>query len=523
MAVRLHGRWLIWLLLFAVSSAAETTSSLQWRPGKFCTLTERSGRKFLLVRVPAQHRQPLHCATAELDLSPYRGATLNLSIRARATDVSKPLHSYNGIKFMLNFVDGAGAGHWPGVLDAAGSFDWKELNFAATIPDDAGSGRLMLGLQESSGEVEFDLGSLRIDLLFAPGRETGRAVYTARVRKLPRLRGVMSPNRNFTGADWQTLKEWKVNLVRAQLCRNWGRTGTERDIAEYDRWINARLDHYEAMFKLGYEKYGLRFIIDLHSPPGGRLANRDLAMFYEPVYAEHFIRVWQRIAVRFKANPAVCGYDLVNEPVQSAPSDCDYWTLQRRAAEAIRRIDPDTPIIIESNQWASPHAFSYLRPLDMPDIIYQCHLYLPIAFTHQLIGPKSASDQLRPYPGWFDGRFYDRETLRRHLAPVRAFQEKFGARIYVGEFSAAAYAPGADRYLADCIALFEEYNWDWSYHAFREAQVWSLEHAGTAPDRLTPSADNPRLLVLKTGFNRNHAAIQPEIPDPPAPDAPRKN
>lgn len=62
---------------------------------------------------------------------------------------------------------------------------------------------------------------------------------------------------------------------------------------------------------------------------------------------------------------------------------------------------------------------------------------------------------------------------------------------------------GADRYLADVIDLFEEYGWDWSYHAFREWAGWSVEHTWTDPKGTpVPSADNPRLRALKAGLRR---------------------
>lgn len=37
---------------------------------------------------------------------------------------------------------------------------------------------------------------------------------------------------------------------------------------------------------------------------------------------------------------------------------------------------------------------------------------------------------------------------------------------------------GAERNLADLISIFNEYGWDWTYHAFREWPGWSVEHKG---------------------------------------------
>ena len=97
-------------------------------------------------------------------------------------------------------------------------------------------------------------------------------------------------------------------------------------------------------------------------------------------------------------------------------------------------------------------------------------------------------------------RGWDMGFIRKRLAPVREFERKHGAKIYVGEFSAVSVAEGADKYIAECIALFEEYGWDWTYHAFREARCWSLEYEGTSWDDIHPSADNTRKRVVLDGL-----------------------
>ena len=76
----------------------------------------------------------------------------------------------------------------------------------------------------------------------------------------------------------------------------------------------------------------------------------------------------------------------------------------------------------------------------------------------------------------------------RHLACMRL------------EFSAVAWAPGADQYLRDCISIFEEYGWDWTYHAFREWPGWSVEHEGPDAHHFVPTADTPRKRALVEGL-----------------------
>ena len=248
--------------------------------------------------------------------------------------------------------------------------------------------------------------------------------------------------------------------------------------------------------------YGMEVVVDLHSPPGCRIEAREFRMFREKAYADEFVALWRRIAVRFLGRAGIYGYDLCNEPDQLSAAPSDYWTLQRFAAEAIRGIDPETPIIVESNNKDAPLAFTYLSPLDLTNVIYQVHMYEPGDFTHQIPkkGQAFSAETAVSYPA--PGR--DRAALEKALAPVHAFEKKHGAKIYVGEFSASAWAPGADRYIADCIALFREYGWDWTYHAFREWEGWSVEHEpiafGTTPDCFRPSADNPRKRALIEGL-----------------------
>ena len=121
----------------------------------------------------------------------------------------------------------------------------------------------------------------------------------------------------------------------------------------------------------------------------------------------------------------------------------------------------------------------------MPNVIYQVHMYVPGEFTHQGVHNKVTGIA---YPGEIGGTRWDKERLRKVLEPVREFQLAYNVHIYVGEFSAIRWAPGAARYLQDCIELYEEYDWDWTYHAYREWDGWSVEH-GSDPTNRQPSTE----------------------------------
>jgi hypothetical protein len=333
-------------------------------------------------------------------------------------------------------------------------------------------------------------------------READPSLHASAKRRTP-LRGCMLPARATTEDDIETLHRWGATMARFQIMRNWFMDNDCRDLDEYAAWIDSRLDNLEDVLRWAGAR-GMKICVDLHSPPGGkRPGDRAMNMFFEEKFANAFVETWRRIAARCVAalkTAGLYGYDLVNEPKQIAFAPISYWEIQRRAAEAIRAIDPATPIVVESNISASPSAFAYLSPLAMDNVIYQLHMYAPGDYTHQGVGRALLQDG-RPLVWPDPSRGWDADWLRRVLEPVRAFQEKHRCRIYVGEFSAVAWAPGAENYLRDCIAIFEEYGWDWTYHAFREWSAWSVEHEVPGPGKPpTPSANNPRRRALLEGL-----------------------
>lgn len=476
----------------------------KWSKAPFASWVKEgeNGRTVLKVTVPPDAKPGHHKITLPFDLKPYEGMKLCFSCTAKAKDVTKAPQKYNGVKWMMYYKTPERE-VYQNQSSVWGTFDWKELSFAEFIEPGVERSSLFLGLEMCTGEVWFDNLEISVVKERAVARPAPMAnpppVYKG--HDLPRLRGAMSPTK-FNDEDFQVFaNEWNANLVRWQMVRGWGQANTDIDLDEYDQWIAAKMDDIGKMLDFA-AKNGFKAVLDLHSPPGGRYEDRSMRMFYERKYNDHFVKVWERIVTRFKGHPAIWGYDLVNEPVESkpAPEGMDYLATQTRAAKAIRAIDPKTAIIIESLEWDSPRGYAELIPVDVPNVVYQVHMYYPGEFTHQGVhGNKTGV----VYPGEIGKVHYDKETLRKILKPVRDFQLAYNVHIYVGEFSAARWAPGAAKYLADCIDIYEEYGWDWTYHAFREWDGWSVEHSGDPNDHAMTSAPTDRKLVLLDWFKRN--------------------
>lgn len=270
------------------------------------------------------------------------------------------------------------------------------------------------------------------------------------------------------------------------------------------------------------ELHGIRVVIDPHTVPGTAknttiLPSDELWKDYR--WHELAVRLWAEIAKRERHRGAVlAAYDLLNEPgvpTGFPESGLGSWNeLAQKLIAAVRRFDPDRPLIIEP-PIGRPSRFEelidritgmkYLAPPSDPHLVYSPHMYLPREFTHQ--GVRRDLPMGVQYPGIIDGIFWDKARLRQALEPARAFQKMFNVPIYIGEFSAARWTGDSGiRYLHDLIDLFEEFGWSWTYHAWREAPVWDAEIAGFGENDRLRTNDAPRLRLLREAFRRNHTS-----------------
>ncbi|MBF0329900.1 MAG: cellulase family glycosylhydrolase [Nitrospirae bacterium] len=320
---------------------------------------------------------------------------------------------------------------------------------------------------------------------------------------LPRLRGAMI-SANVSGPDLLELGlKWNANLVRWQL--NWiDKSADKTDMQAYDKWLEKSLKMLDYLLPT-LKKASLMVVIDLHTPPGGMNKDNEQMIFKEKKYQNKLLAVWKKIALRYKSNDVIWGYDIVNEPIwrEKISGLLDWQSLAELTAKNIREIDPDHAIIVQPGDWGNPNGFNDFKPLSTVGIVYSFHMYVPHTFTHQEIGV--FKDVGLNYPGIINGRMWNKDQLRIALKPVVDFQKKYGVHIYVGEFSAIVWAPGNStyNYLKDAIDIFEENGWDWSYHAFREWTGWSVEHHQDRKDAKPIKMQTDRQILLETWFAKN--------------------
>jgi hypothetical protein len=270
------------------------------------------------------------------------------------------------------------------------------------------------------------------------------------------------------------------------------------------------------------------------SIPQDVLVNADSALSVKENQA-HFWKDdtgYAALAARWRQIVAICAqrhqpiwYDLLNEPLNrseaplTTPSAWPRWA--QRLIDEIRQTDAAHPIVIEPGPGSLCWGFKTFPALHGNNLIYSVHQYQPQAYTHQGIGGIGRTDLAQaylqkqcPWPCDFkasEGGAWDKDRIAKELAPVCAFQQRNpGVRIYVGEFSVVRWAPNGAQYLRDCLELFERNGWDWTYHAFREFNGWSLEHDetfSTGADAKPAKEPTERGKVVRAYLRRNDVSV----------------
>lgn len=131
---------------------------------------------------------------------------------------------------------------------------------------------------------------------------------------------------------------------------------------------------------------GIYIILDMHDAPGGQTGdNIDDSYGYPWLFVSEesqklFIDIWTRIANRYKNEPVILGYDLLNEPIapyfgdDQSKLNTSLEPLYKKAVTAIRQEDKNHIILLGGAQWdGNFEVFSDWKFDDK--IMYTCHRY----------------------------------------------------------------------------------------------------------------------------------------------------
>jgi len=470
------------------------------------------GNRDVFGKVAKAHATSFLMSAAVGDLmKKYRGYELEFEVDVKGKNVPAGLKTWEGVSVSANYgTDSLNYNHCY-YNDFSGTFDWKNIRYRIRIPRDMNAMNLNLGLIAPSGEVFFNHLKLTItDIPFSMKEKPEGKPY--RGYNLPRLRGfgtgITDPGSEKGRKTIAMLgKDWNVNVITLWFTQK----GSFSDCdARLDKWMDSvekSLDTAKSSRVYLILKFGSCWRDVQHGNHG---------LYYEkPEYADHFVQQWETVAKRFKGRREIYAFELLNETavrLQPAPGCPDYQALMERTAQAVNRIDPDRTIVVQPEEWWGTRGFEKLKPLKAKNIVYAVHFYAPFFITHQGVDSflsHETSWMSYRYPGVYQGRTWNRETLRHDLQPVIDFQKSCNAQIIVDEFSCIRWALGDSRYvlLKDMIDLYEKLGWDWTYHAYPEWQGWDPRLGSNPWNQKPPAVPVQTETMLKGWFQKNEKPV----------------
>jgi len=134
-------------------------------------------------------------------------------------------------------------------------------------------------------------------------------------------------------------------------------------------------------------KQNLYIILDMHITQGGNQAAGEGDIFWTTAeYQNRYIQLWKEIALRFKDNPTVAGYEIMNEP--HPPTDNAWKTIAEKTVSAIREIDQNHIIFVCNsfvlrNNGVDDYSNYPIKPFTVNDsnIVYAIHSYDPFPYA----------------------------------------------------------------------------------------------------------------------------------------------
>ena len=192
---------------------------------------------------------------------------------------------------------------------------------------------------------------------------------------------------------------------------------------------------------------GLYIILDMHDAPGGQTGdNIDDSYGYPWLFESEesqqlFSEIWKKIANRYKDEPAILGYDLLNEPIATHFNNKEEINkhlvpVYKKGIEAIRSVDKNHIILLGGAQWNSNFTMFDEKAIDSK-MMYTCHHY------------------------WCD-------TLQTNLQDFVDFRTKVNLPLYMGETG-----ENTDEWVGAFRRLMERNNMGWHFWPYKKMEKTS--------------------------------------------------
>ncbi len=261
-----------------------------------------------------------------------------------------------------------------------------------------------------------------------------------------------------TKRDIETIAGWGVDHVRLPVDYNVLETESGAPGRGYDL-VGQAVEWCR--------EYGLKLVLDLHKTAGYSFDSGEAeeGFFGNSALQERFYRIWEHFAAQLGGDDGHVAFELLNE----VTSETYIQAWNQIAAECIRRIRriaPKTVILVGSYHNNAPHAVPELDPPADDRVVYNCHCYDPLLFTHQ--GAPWVRDMDLNFRQPFAASGVDEAFFESVFAPALAYAKEQGTGLYCGEYGVIDRATPEDtvKWFRCIHAVFEKYDMPrcaWSY------------------------------------------------------------
>ncbi|SDP28954.1 Aryl-phospho-beta-D-glucosidase BglC, GH1 family [Paenibacillus sp. yr247] len=221
----------------------------------------------------------------------------------------------------------------------------------------------------------------------------------------------------------------------------------------------------------GASSRGIYSLIDLHTVPGGdcpwgscgRQGPNPNAFWTVTSNQDMVNTIWQGIAAHYKGNPAVAGYDLLNEPLLSfnegSAEIATKNALYNRLYNTIRAVDPDHAIFFEAffgfDKVAAPSTYGWTN------VAYEIHPYAMSA-------PKDWDAQ--------------NNLVTNNLNTLSQYQQSWNVPVYAGEYSLFFFDDVWSRWMSGLSALHVAWtNWTYKVTGTGDGANWGFYNTNANP------------------------------------------
>lgn len=285
------------------------------------------------------------------------------------------LRLFDGLGYTGNINHASGALRFESMFSTAGPLT---VGASATVHLDKPvyvSGLTVAGVAKPAGVHTYAALNAAHPAQFTAGAATGLVgVYTPSTSGPVRMNGVnisgpestgssSTPFPGTFGSQWTYPTEADFNYYNAKglklirLPFRWERI----QAAHFQPLVAAEVAQIDLVLARASAR-GMKVILDMHNYGQWWTSQSVRYKFGSPqVTVEAYADVWRRIADRYKNNPTIYGFDIMNEP-HSMPTPTTWPTYAQAAVHAIREVNVDTWIIVEGETYANSWNFGVKNP-----------------------------------------------------------------------------------------------------------------------------------------------------------------